>query len=749
MIPIKLSIQGLYSYQKIQEVDFQRLTGSSVFGIFGKVGSGKTSLLEAISFALYGETERLNSRDNRPYNMMNLKSKHLLIDFEFQAGPDQQVYKFVYEAKRHPKKHHEIGPGERRLFIWQGTDWHPIGNEKEDVAILSKQIIGLDYENFKRTIIIPQNQFREFLELSPAERTKMMNQLFKLDQYDLAGRVGKLNKANDNQLAELRGLLSPLETVTPEAVEQAKSAIDELHEQVAEKTGQLDKLIPIEQQLLHLQKQNDSLVWAQGELDRWVAHEPEFRRIQEDISRFEQCRLLFQADLANADKLQNRQTELLDSSQKGQNKLDTLTTRLPALQEVYKATKTAYENRNSVQKQVDELDTVQQIRTLQDSIERLSKNQTFLESQRATYKTQLEEYKAERKKQQILIDNQFGLESTVERLYKIQNWFSVYKSLKKQADTLQEQLDKHDAKIRTLKQRKDDALTGFPEWIDLTLKTLPAHIDQALERLKISRKQSEDAYQSLVFKRELQHYAESLTDGIPCPLCGATHHPARQHDGTTEAEAQQAGESLKKVRQQIEDTTALRLLVNGLETELRAVLDNSKLLTNDRGELVQQLTAHEDLFVWPEFTREHEGAVEEAIVQEGTYQNQLKDAQNAVRELNKTIDEAETELTKITEALATTNTGIAGLNGQLKPQVESLEHYKLLDVMDWDLAQIDEVRQLLTQQYGQIKSDFDEAEKCRNEAEKEQAALQEQVQQLTKQLADLATDRTTQEEHYQ
>ena len=237
MIPIKLSIQGLYSYQELQEIDFRQLVASSVFGIFGKVGSGKTSLLEAISFALYGKTERLNIQDKLLYNMMNLKSKHLIIDFEFQAGPDEQVYKFVYEAKRHPKKHHEIGPGERRMFKRNGDEWTPIGNEKDDVSILSKQILGLDYENFKRTIIIPQNQFREFLELSPTDRTKMMNQLFKLDQYDLAGRVGKLSKANDDEFSELRGLMDSLEDVTLESIEQAQLDVATIRKSVSERTN--------------------------------------------------------------------------------------------------------------------------------------------------------------------------------------------------------------------------------------------------------------------------------------------------------------------------------------------------------------------------------------------------------------------------------------------------------------------------------------------------------------------------------
>ena len=740
MIPIKLAIQGLYSYQGVQKVDFQRLTGSSVFGIFGKVGSGKTSLLEAISFALYGETERLNSRDNRPYNMMNLKSKHLLIDFEFQAGPEQQLYKFVYEAKRHPKKHHEISPGERRLFIWQDTDWHPIGNEREDVAILSKQIIGLDYENFKRTIIIPQNQFREFLELSPAERTKMMNQLFKLDQYDLAGRVSKLSKANDNQLAELRGLLAPLEAVTPEAIEQAASTINELHKLVADKSGQIDKLIPAEKQLLHLQKQNNSLVWARSALDQWLADEPVYRKIQDSINQFEQCRLLFHSDLANANKLKNRQTELLTLTRNGQEKFDVLATKLPTFQEAYEVAKTAYENRDLVQRQVNELDTVQQIRTLQDAVERLTRNQKILENQRIQCKTQLENYKAERKKHQILIDNRFGQESNLERLYKVKNWFGVYKPLKKQADSLQEQLNKQDAKIRTLKQRKEDVLISFPEWADLTLKMLPSQIDRELDQLKTLRRQCEDAYQAILLKRELQQYAEDLRDGLPCPLCGATHHPAKHQDSTTEASVRQAEEALKKVRQRIEETTALRLTINSLETELRAVLDNSKQLTNERGETVQQLTKHEDLFVWPEFSMEQEGAVTEAIQQEGMQQDALMAAQKAVRDLNKAIDDVDGELAKITEALNTANSDIAGVNGQLTIQVKSLEHYSLTEIAPWNLEQIDKLRESLNRQYVQIKTDFDEADQRRNEAEKELATLREQLQQLTKQVTDLAAD---------
>jgi exonuclease SbcC len=100
MIPIQLTIQGLYSYQEKQTIDFTRLTGAGLFGIFGTVGSGKSSILEAITFAVYGRTDRLNlSGDNRYYNMMNLKSNELLIDFIFETGKEQTAYRSNREGK--------------------------------------------------------------------------------------------------------------------------------------------------------------------------------------------------------------------------------------------------------------------------------------------------------------------------------------------------------------------------------------------------------------------------------------------------------------------------------------------------------------------------------------------------------------------------------------------------------------------------------------------------------------------------
>jgi len=117
MIPIQLTLQGLYSYQEKQSIDFTRLTSAHLFGIFGSVGSGKSSILEAITFALYGRTDRLNlSGDNRNYNMMNLKSNELLIDFIFEAGSEQSTYRSTVRGRRNSRRFEEVKTLDRATY---------------------------------------------------------------------------------------------------------------------------------------------------------------------------------------------------------------------------------------------------------------------------------------------------------------------------------------------------------------------------------------------------------------------------------------------------------------------------------------------------------------------------------------------------------------------------------------------------------------------------------------------------------
>ena len=211
MIPIQLTLEGLYSYQERQTIDFTGLTEAGLFGIFGAVGSGKSSILEAISFALYGETERLNARDRRAYNMMNLKANNSFMRFDF-INHDNKIFRVEREFKRNSKKFEDVKPSSVTFYENQNEKWVPLDHSD------CEKIIGLSYANFKRTIIIPQGQFKEFLELGAAERTNMMKEIFNLQQYDLQNNTAVLNSKNRSELDQLEGQLKGFEDINEEHI---------------------------------------------------------------------------------------------------------------------------------------------------------------------------------------------------------------------------------------------------------------------------------------------------------------------------------------------------------------------------------------------------------------------------------------------------------------------------------------------------------------------------------------------------
>ena len=99
MNPVYLEFSGINSFSSVARIDFRALLSGGVFGIFGDTGSGKSTILDSIHFALYGEIDRVPKCFNDCINHRSESAK-VLFDFEILNGGERKLYRVQRERKR-------------------------------------------------------------------------------------------------------------------------------------------------------------------------------------------------------------------------------------------------------------------------------------------------------------------------------------------------------------------------------------------------------------------------------------------------------------------------------------------------------------------------------------------------------------------------------------------------------------------------------------------------------------------------
>ncbi|MCD8036657.1 MAG: SMC family ATPase [Clostridiales bacterium] len=177
MRPIELKIKGINSFVEEQTVDFDRLTKDGLFGIVGDTVSGKSSVLDAMTIALYGEL----SKNTNEFINKESNSASVVFDFAVEENGAETVYRAERTFKRTSTK--ECVPSLARLSKQSGE---VIADKIRDVNKAAEALIGLSYDDFTRTVVLPQGKFSEFLNLKGAERRSMLERIFALEKYGSA-----------------------------------------------------------------------------------------------------------------------------------------------------------------------------------------------------------------------------------------------------------------------------------------------------------------------------------------------------------------------------------------------------------------------------------------------------------------------------------------------------------------------------------------------------------------------------------
>jgi exonuclease SbcC len=703
MLPLKLSIEGLYSYQKKQLIDFQELTQAGLFGIFGAVGSGKSSILEAIGFVLYGDTERLNKSDKRSYNMLNLKSNQANIEFEFLNFEDRK-FKFVAHWKR-KKKFGDTTTIERLAYECKNQEWIPL--ESADAT----ELIGLTYENFRRTIIIPQGKFKEFLDLKGKDRSDMMKEIFHLQKFDLSAKVSTLQFATKSQLDQLKGALSGYETISDETLllkmEEKKVAENALLQSRAD-FGILEK----ELQLLKTLKTNfEDLNKKKENLQNLVLKKPQIDALQAEINEFEKIEKVFGKELSN---LKQTSEGLKVIKEQYSKSLETYTIIEKSITENEKSLtdlKIQFDALEPNKSKVADLTSIEKILTYQSSI--LHFEQRFKAGELAWAEGEKNEKELKNKLKQLqehlIAIKSNRIDTTV--LLTIGNWYNNQQNHLK--GLIENKRHIEAAQDAILKSKQSIEALGLP------LENWRAFLAQKTEAFENQQKAFEEVRSQLNVAKELSHYVNNLHEGEDCPLCGSKDHPNIMQAEDVSEKCIENEKAISDCIIQLKTVQSTNLQaekhqhsIAQTEVQLQELLSNKAILSTAVGHHLKQ-------FIWPEYNANDATAFEAKKKEQQQLEANIKEAEDKAVVLDKLLETAISSLEKIKEAKNAIEKEKAAVEGALNNELLQLKALSFEDYRSFSVEEIQSKKTALKNENDRVETEFStKSEVIRLEREK-------------------------------
>lgn len=298
MQPLKLTVRGFTSFKTEQELDFNTL--DSLFVITGPHGAGKSSILDAISFALFGKVPR----DLAPKELLSQGQDHLTVSFEFVCGGDRYKVTRDYAYKTKSGKVNVTLEIPKQTSKPEG-DWQVAGPDLNTIKSVNQKIselLGIDAETFFKIVLLPQGEFAEFLQGTPSNRKAILEKLF--PEFSIFKRMAELAAQQTSNLtgqrASVASQLDRLQVPTETELAALTAARDRTQTELAAAETERDRLAVELKTLQDLAAKVTELATAEADLTQLRAREPEIQQQRETLAAARQAAAL-EADWQQCD----------------------------------------------------------------------------------------------------------------------------------------------------------------------------------------------------------------------------------------------------------------------------------------------------------------------------------------------------------------------------------------------------------------------------------------------------------------
>lgn len=506
MRPLKITMSAFGPYAGEVTLDMQKLGKSGIYLITGDTGAGKTTVFDAISYALYGEASG-NYRENT-----TLRSKYASADTPTFVELEFEYNNEIYKINRNPEYPRPNKRGEG--FTKQSANAElvmPDGSvitKIKDVSAKVEEIIGINKNQFSQIAMIAQGDFRKLLNCETNERSKIFRKIFKTEPYHnieikLSSLFNELKRNREKEKSGIEQYINQLkcnenDTLSLE-LERAKSG-DVLIEDVIKLAGEIINKDTLEytKTQKNIESINEEIEKINSNIKLYENQEATKKAYAKASAQLEELKTK-RNDCEKAYKSAEAQRERLDDLTR---KINLINSKMPKYDELKRLENSINERAQSFEKSNNLLKLKQQeITLLEKEIDEKSKA--------------LEEVK--------------GADLLAQKLT------AKKEEIKKKAEALKElktEIDRCKTEQKNLKNAQSFAKSALDEY---------GALENEYNQIYIA-----------FFNEQAGIIADELKDGEPCPVCGSTSHPnlaRKSENAPSQADVESAQNLVKKAQE--------------------------------------------------------------------------------------------------------------------------------------------------------------------------------------------------------